>query len=253
MSNETRKFDVFLCYNQFDKEEVEEIGRQLQHEKITPWFDEWELLPGRPWQRTLEEQIGHIKSAAVFIGSHEMRGWQWLEAEAFLREFASRNCPVIPVFLKNAPPEPDTPRFLRGMTWVDFRKENPDPLGRLIWGIRGIEPNRPPLPSKPTQVRVTYQPSREGNKGTVIFVLNGTEHTLEYIRRDNITHQIFFLKRKQQELVRLVVPFATFKPLKKQVKFQIDGVDCLFTFKMSAITSIMSVKLEVGGEEVFRT
>lgn len=110
-----------------------------------------------------------------------------------------------------------------------------------------------PSPPKPTHVRVTYQPSRDGNKGTIIFVLNGTEHTLEYVRRDNITYQIFVLKRKQQELVRLVIPFATLKPLEKQVKFQIDDVNCLFTFKMSAITSIMSVKLEVGGEEVFRT
>lgn len=140
--NETREFDVFLCYNSVDKEEVEEIGRQLQKEKII---------------------------------------------------------------------------------------------------------------SKPTNVRVTYQPSRDGNKGTIIFVLNGMEHTLEYMRRDNITHQIFFLKRKQQELVRLVIPFATLRPLEKQVEFQIDGVNCLFTFKMSAIMSIMNVKLEVGGEEVFRT
>src|SRR5260370_16795704 len=243
MKNEKQEFDVFLCYNRLDKEEVEEIGRKIQKEKIKRWFDEWELLPGRPWQRALEEQIAYIKSAVVFIGAHEMRNWQWLEVEAFLREFVSRNCPVIPAFLKNALPEPDIHRFLQGMTWIDFRREKPDPLGRLIWGIRGTEPKRSPLPSKPTNVRVTYQPSRDGNKGTIIFVLNGTEHTLEYIRRDNITHQIFFLKRKQQELVRLVVPFATLKPLEKHVEFQIDGVDCLFTFKMRAITSIISVNL----------
>ena len=253
METEKREFDVFLCYNHFDREEVEEIGRQLQKEKITPWFDEWELLPGRPWQRALEGQIAHIKSAAVFIGAHGMKGWQWLEAEAFLREFVNRNCPVIPAFLKNAPPEPDIPRFLQGMTWVDFRRERPDPFGRLIWGIRGIEPKSPPLSPRPTNVRTTYQPSRDGNRGTIIVVLNGTEHTLEYMRRDNISHQIFFLKRKQQEIVRLVVPFATLKPIEKQVKFQIDSVDCLFSFKMSAFTSIMSVKLEIGGEEVFRT
>lgn len=249
-----QEFDVFLSYNHFDKEEVEEIGRQLQKEKIKPWLDEWALIPGRPWQRTLEQQIAHTKSAAVFIGTHEMRGWQRLEVEALVREFTRRNCPVIPTLLRNAPPEPDIPLFLQGMMWVDFRKARPDPLGRLIWGIRGIEPEASPPPIlKPTNVRVTYQPSREGNKGTIIFILNGTEHTLEYIRKDNITHQIFFLKRKQQELVRLTVPVATWKPLKKCIEFQIDGVDCLFTFKMSTIPSLMSVKLEVGGEEVFRT
>ncbi len=46
---------------------------------------------------------------------------------------------TIPAFLKKAPPEPNIPRFLQGMTWVDFRKERPGPPGRLIWGIREAE------------------------------------------------------------------------------------------------------------------
>jgi hypothetical protein len=40
---------------------------------------------------------------------------------------------------KKAPPEPNIPRFLQGLTWIDFRKERPDPPGRLIWGIREAE------------------------------------------------------------------------------------------------------------------
>jgi TIR domain-containing protein len=118
--------------------------------------------------------------------------------------------------------------------------------------IQGTKPKRASIPPKPTNIRVTYQPSREGNKGMILFVLNGTEQALEYIRNDRISHQIILLKQKQQELVRLVVPFATLKPLEKQAEFQIDGADGLLTFKMSAIASIMSVKLEVGGVEIFR-
>lgn len=255
-SNETKQFDVFLCHNSLDKEEVREIGLQLQKEKIRPWLDEWELLPGQPWQRALEDQIVHIKSAAVFFGAHGIRNWQWLEAEAFLREFVSRGCPVIPVIMRSAPVEPEIPVFLKGMMWVDFRQERPDPLHQLIRGIRGTQ--KPDLgvvlpTPRPTKIRVTYQPSREGNKGMILFLLNGTEHALEYMRRDNFSHQIFFLKRKEQELVRLVMPFATLKSLEKCAEFQIDGVDCRFSIRMTAITSIMSVKLEIGGVEVFRT
>ncbi|HEU5227557.1 MAG TPA: TIR domain-containing protein [Ktedonobacteraceae bacterium] len=255
-SNKIKKFDVFLCHNSLDKEEVREIGRQLQKEKIRPWLDEWELLPGQPWQRALEDQIAHIKSVAVFFGAHGIRNWQWLESEAFLREFVSRGCPVIPVIMKNAPLEPDIPIFLKGMMWVDFHKERPDPLRQLIRGILGIQKSDlgAVLPTpRPTKIRVTYQPSREGNRGMILFLLNGTEHALEYMRRDNFSHQIFFLKRNEQELVRLVMPFASFKSLEKCAEFQIDGVDCRFTIKMTAITSIMSVKLEIGEVEVFRT
>jgi hypothetical protein len=46
-----------------------------------------------------------------------------------------RGCPVIPVILADAPGQPQLPIFLRGMTWVDFRKSDPDPMKRLIWGV----------------------------------------------------------------------------------------------------------------------
>ena len=32
---------------------------------------------------------------------------------------------------------PELPIFLGGMTWVDFRHSQPEPLARLIWGITG--------------------------------------------------------------------------------------------------------------------
>ncbi len=54
-----------------------------------------------------------------------------------LREFVNRHCSVIPVILPNCTEIPRFPIFLRGYTWVDFRKKIPDPLDRLIWGITG--------------------------------------------------------------------------------------------------------------------
>ncbi len=133
----TNDFDVFLCHNGADKPAVKQIGEKLKERGILPWLDEWELQPGLPWQRALEDQIGHIKSAAVFVGEHGIGPWQHQELDAFLREFVSRGCPVIPVILDYAPHEPQLPLFLRGMTWVDFRRQEPDPMSRLIWGITG--------------------------------------------------------------------------------------------------------------------
>lgn len=60
-----------------------------------------------------------------------------MELEAFLREFIKRNCPVIPVNLSDAPAEPQLPIFLQSMTWVDFRKHDPDLMKQLLWGITG--------------------------------------------------------------------------------------------------------------------
>ncbi len=133
----TRDFDVFLCHNGTDKPAVKEIGAKLQEHGILPWLDEWELPPGLPWQPLVEEQIGKIKSAAVFVGKNGRGPWQDKELRAFLQQFVKRDCPVIPAILPDCENAPELPPFLESMTWVDFRKQDPDPLERLIWGITG--------------------------------------------------------------------------------------------------------------------
>jgi hypothetical protein len=128
---------VFLCHNGEDKAEVKKIGEQLKERRLLPWLDEWELQPGLLWEPLLEQQIENIKSAAVFVGKSGVGPWQEQELYAFLREFIKRGCPVIPVLLPGISSEPRLPLFLKGMTWVDFRKPEPDPMERLIWGITG--------------------------------------------------------------------------------------------------------------------
>ena len=134
------EFDVFLCHNWADKPAVKRIALQLKQAGVFPWLDVWELPPGQPWQPLLERQIDTIKSAAVFIGAAGIGPWQEQELEAFLRRFAKRKIPVIPVLLMDAPTKPELPLFLEGMTWVDFRIADPDPLAMLIWGITGEKP-----------------------------------------------------------------------------------------------------------------
>ena len=134
---ETGDYDVFLCHNSEDKPAVKKIGERLKERGILPWLDEWELRPGLPWQQLLEAQIEQIKSAAVFVGETGIGPWQDMELYAFIREFVRRECPVIPVILADCKGTPDLPIFLEGMTWVDFRKRDPDPMEQLIWGITG--------------------------------------------------------------------------------------------------------------------
>ncbi len=134
---ESNDFDVFLCHNSQDKTEVKVIGEELKAQGILPWLDEWEFRPGLPWQKTLENQVEHIKSAAVFIGPNGIGPWQDMELDAFLRIFVKRQAPVIPVILQGCQGVPKLPLFLEGMMWVDFRQSEPDPMEQLLWGITG--------------------------------------------------------------------------------------------------------------------
>ena len=53
---ETGDYDVFLCHNSRDKEQVVAIGERLKERGILPWLDIWEIQPGRRWQQRTSEE-----------------------------------------------------------------------------------------------------------------------------------------------------------------------------------------------------
>lgn len=137
---EAGRFDVFLCHNSADKPAVKCLGEGLKARGLLPWLDEWELPPGQAWQELLERQIQRIGSAAVCIGPAGISPWHQQEMRGFISEFVDRRVPVIPVLLPGAPAKPELPLFLRQFTWVDFRRDDPDPFDQIVWGITGQRP-----------------------------------------------------------------------------------------------------------------
>jgi hypothetical protein len=131
---------VFLCHNSEDKPAVREISKKLADQNIKAWLDEDEIGPGTSWQTALGQQIGSIKSAAVFVGESGLGPWQDQEIQALLSQFVKRQCPVIPAVLPSAKATPELPWTLANLHWVDLRVINPDPFEQLIWGITGQKP-----------------------------------------------------------------------------------------------------------------
>jgi hypothetical protein len=68
----TVSFDVFLSHNSKDKVTIQRLGKELEARGLSVWLDERELVPGRQWQKQLEEIIQTAKSAAV-IHQHTVR------------------------------------------------------------------------------------------------------------------------------------------------------------------------------------
>jgi len=134
------QFDTFLCHNSHDKPEVRDLAERLRSKGIKPWLDEEQLRPGFPWQDELQDQIEQVKSALICVGGSGCGPWQDMELKGFISVFVDRGGPVIPVILSTAKDVPELPIFLRGMTWVDFRVAEPNPVDRLMFGITGIRP-----------------------------------------------------------------------------------------------------------------
>lgn len=130
------QYDVFLCHNSEDKPQVRRIARRLQKEGISVWLDEWNAPPGLPWIYALEEQMENIATVAAFVGGNGMGPWQRFELSGYFMQFVERGCPIFPVILKDAPAQPEIPPLLKMMTWIDFRRRQPNAFATLVRAIR---------------------------------------------------------------------------------------------------------------------
>jgi len=133
-----QKFDVLLCYNQEDQFTVKNIANQLKENQIQPWLDIWEVPGGVNSYEQLEKDIERIRSVAFLIGSNGCP-WQKEPLISVIWEFFERDVRLIPVILKNVPPEPKLPVYLKRKTSVDFRDEESDPLEKLVWTLRKLK------------------------------------------------------------------------------------------------------------------
>lgn len=165
MASEPLLYDVFLCHNSQDKALVRELATTLKGLGLRVFFDEWDLVPGRPWQEALEEAIEQVKSAAILYGPSGIGPWANQEMRAFLQEFVRRQVPVIPVLLPGAGTAPKLPLFLSAFTWVDLRSGvSQEGIERLGWGITGKRPSFPQDEPRPTRLQLTFEfvRAREG-------------------------------------------------------------------------------------------
>jgi hypothetical protein len=139
------QYDVFLCHNSGDKLFVRELARRLAEVGVQPWLDKWNLVPGEPWQEAIEEALDACRTVAVFLGPGGTGPWQNEEMRSALDgRVHDKTRRVIPVLLPETqmPDHERLPRFLRRLTWVDFREgiDDEDAFHLLVCGIKGKPP-----------------------------------------------------------------------------------------------------------------
>ena len=139
------RYDVFLSHATADKPEVEYLAHKLRAVGIEPFLDKWHLIPGEPWEEALEQALDESQTCAVFLGPTGIGGWQNEEMRSALESrVRNKAFRVIPVLLPSSfePRKEELPRFLRCLTWVDFRAglDDAEAFHRLVSGIRGTAP-----------------------------------------------------------------------------------------------------------------
>lgn len=180
-------YDVFLSHNSKDKPAVEAIGRKLQETYgLRCWLDKWNLIPGEPWQEALEKALGNCQTVAVFIGPRSISPWENEEMRSALEEhIQEKRSRVIPILLPGAldKSSKQLPRFLKRVTWVDFREglEDQNALYNLYCGIKGISPG-----AGKEENETQLLENQKVNNAFVQIILDGSLNNFNKKRKDDI-------------------------------------------------------------------
>ncbi len=142
---------AFLSHNSADKAAVAELARRLEAAGISCWLDQWNLIPGDPWDLALEDALGSCAVCCVFFGPSGLGPWHHEEMRLAIRRRVTdplHRLRVLPVILPGGQrtAESQLPPFLQGHTWVLFQQtlDDADAFHRLKCGILGQPPGYGP-------------------------------------------------------------------------------------------------------------
>ncbi len=273
--------EIFISYASEDEKLRDELVKHLaslNRQGLTnTWYNN-KIEAGFHKQAEIEQ---HLKSAQIilllvsadFIASDYLYS---IEMQQAIERHKQARVYVVPVLLRPVYWQ-DTPlaqfaMLPTGAKPVTTHDDQDEALLDVVMGIariakvdihHDIDTSSPNFAQKVTPIASIYLPSTVGNKGVASFFLHEKEHILHFTRTDSfvnafrlknlskLKNQTILLTYNQQELVREEVPeLPTLRAIVKERKFQIEGVNCLFTFKMSAL-GIMSVQVKVGEVIVF--
>lgn len=116
---------IFLSYAKEDKDRIRNIYRKLKSERLNPWLDVANLLPGQDWDRVIIKTIRNARFVIVFLSNYSVskRGYVQKEIKEALDvadKMPDGDIFIIPVRLE----ECIVPDRLSKWQWIDIFRPN---------------------------------------------------------------------------------------------------------------------------------
>ncbi len=130
-----QKARIFLSYAKEDKEKVKSIYRKLLRERLNPWLDLTDLLPGQEWGKTIVDAIRNARFVIVFLSGNSINKRGFVQREITEALDVAEGMPegalfIIPVRLEECP----VPSRLSKWQWINVYK--PGGFGKLVKTIK---------------------------------------------------------------------------------------------------------------------
>jgi hypothetical protein len=126
---------IFLSYAKEDTDQVRAIYQKLRRQKITPWLDLEDLLPGDEWEARILEAIRQARMVLVFLSANSVNKQGYVQKEIREALDVAEKMPegevfIVPVRLGDAP----VPTRLARWHWIDLFEKNG--FSRLVRAIK---------------------------------------------------------------------------------------------------------------------
>lgn len=72
---------IFLSYAKEDKDRVASIYRKLLTERLNPWLDVKDLLPGQDWDKEIISAIRRARFVLVFLSNQSINKRGYIQKE----------------------------------------------------------------------------------------------------------------------------------------------------------------------------
>jgi hypothetical protein len=127
---------IFLSYAKEDKDKVRSVYRRLRVERLNPWLDVADLLPGQDWDNVIVKVIRSARFVLVFLSNNSVSKRGYVQKEIKEALDAADMIPegeifIIPVRLEDCP----VPERLSRWQWIDLFR--PRGLKLIVTTLKG--------------------------------------------------------------------------------------------------------------------
>ena len=125
--------DIFISYNSSDRLKAQELGRRLEQEGWSVWWDR-KIPPGQSFSKVLEEALNSAKCVVVLWSKRSVAS-DWVQNEA---AEGKRRKILVPAFIEDTAP-PFEFRRIQAANLVDWDKETPgNELLQFLEAVRNV-------------------------------------------------------------------------------------------------------------------
>ncbi|MBV9467709.1 MAG: toll/interleukin-1 receptor domain-containing protein [Abitibacteriaceae bacterium] len=115
------QLQVFLCHATEDKPIVRELYYKLVEDKVRPWFDEENLIPGQEWKVVIPKEVRKSHIVLVCLSKNSVNKFGYVQKEIKIALDIADEQPEGTIYIVPARLEPcDLPERLKHLHCVNL-------------------------------------------------------------------------------------------------------------------------------------